>query len=480
MPSEMAIDWLRITIPFAGYSDPAIKYLPPSKLYKKVDVVGLVDEWSVVTTRTVVGAFQALGIVDQGYELAQAIDTIYASQGIPQTSPWDRGVSVMATTGRWGYDWRITDGEVQVMGTKTTPAPLDYLEGPVPDDDFLWYPKVKVDMGICIEWTGDALRKLESRLSARNLTIYGALSSLWSAYPAVHCARLDVAMDWKADHPAKQAVAGVKPGGLAWLFKQKLVGARTPEWIHNENGHEDEVRGGTLTIGKRSSQWYMRVYDKAKERYWAHGDSWLNPDDFWIRWEQELKGDLAQASFVRLCQTGDLIALTLDLLADKLRIYPSSARRGVLYPAMVGKKDELIVDWYYQLLTMDDRYRKHITLVHKAPYIGVSKLSYGKSLVAKLVAHTMQGGDPVALVAHWVSQAKYKLLDDPQLGYEITRLLQGESYDFQQIDQQRSLAQSVDMILGSVDEIQKIAKRGIKNAKKEDRERRRKSFTSFP
>ena len=462
MPAEMSLDWLRITIPFDGYDNPGITYHPVTKPHKEVSVRGLADEWSVVTVRTVVGALEALGIVGEGYALAQAIDDVYTSQGIPQTAPWAK-VSVMATTGRWGYDWLVTDGEVQVMGTKTTPVPLAQLVGLLPDDDYLWYPTVKATMGVCLEWTGDALRRLESRLSARGLTIYSALSSLWSAYPAVHCARMDVAMDWRADHPAPQAVAGVKPSGLEWLHKQKLARTRAHDWHFDESGHDDEVRGATLTIAKRSSEWYMRIYDKAKERYWVHGDVWLDPTAFWIRWEQELKGNLAQASFVRLCQTGDLVALGLDLLADKLRIYPANALRGVSYPAMVGKKDELITDWYYELLTMDDRERRHIKIIHKAPYLGVSKLSYGKSLVAKLVAHAMQGGDPVALVAHWVNQAKYQWLDDPEVGYQISKLVQGETYDFEQIDQRRTLADSVDLIVKSVDEIQKPAKEGSKN-----------------
>lgn len=461
MPAEMSLDWLRITIPFTGYDDPNIIYRPVTKPHKEVSVRGFIDDWSVMTGRTVVGALEALGVVGEGYALAQAIDTVFVSQEIPQTAPWAK-VSVMATTGRWGYDWLVTDGEVQVMGNKTTPVSVDCLEGSLPDDDYLWFPKVKADMGVCFEWTGDALRRLESRLSARGLTIYSALSSLWSAYPAVHCARMDVAMDWRDDHPARQAVSGVKPAGLNWLRKQNRARVRTHEWHYHEKGYDNECRGDTLNVGKRSSEWYLRIYDKAKERYWIHGDVWLDPESFWIRWEQELKGNLAQASFIRLCQTGDLIALTLDLLADKLRIYPASDCYGVPYPAMVGKKDELIADWYYDLLTMDDNDRRHIKLVHKAPYVGVSKLSYGKSLVAKLVAHAMQGGDPVALFAHWVSQAKYKWFDDPEVGYQISKLVQGETYDFEQIDQRRSLAESVNLIQESVDEIQKLAKEGSK------------------
>jgi hypothetical protein len=75
---------------------------------------------------------------------------------------------------------------------------------------------------------------------------------------------------------------------------------------------ENSERGDSLTIGSRTAERFIRVYDKSLEQ---HGK--IEPD--LLRWEVEYKGDLAQNGWSMLCNAASSMWLAISLVSGELQ-----------------------------------------------------------------------------------------------------------------------------------------------------------------
>lgn len=96
---------------------------------------------------------------------------------------------------------------------------------------------------------------------------------------------------------------------------QVVSTAKKFKHVRSEESHNKD--GETLYFGSRSSERFLRVYDKALEQKKNH-----RPDapSSWTRWELEIKGKLANLIAERLSHADSLAAIVVGQLDDFFRI----------------------------------------------------------------------------------------------------------------------------------------------------------------
>lgn len=80
---------------------------------------------------------------------------------------------------------------------------------------------------------------------------------------------------------------------------------------------DGEKEGDTVTLGKRSSDTFLRVYDKGLEYKAKHGTDFSSP---WVRWELELKNDRANVAVKKILECKDLSFVCLGILNNYLHL----------------------------------------------------------------------------------------------------------------------------------------------------------------
>lgn len=81
------------------------------------------------------------------------------------------------------------------------------------------------------------------------------------------------------------------------------------------------VSGDTVYVGKRTSDFMLRVYDKQAEQNRKRASQELPLIETpWVRWEMELKGDSAVRACEELLSRKSLAAVGVGILAQKIRL----------------------------------------------------------------------------------------------------------------------------------------------------------------
>lgn len=128
-----------------------------------------------------------------------------------------------------------------------------------------------------------------------------------------HCTRIDLQVTYAFDEDQAEMREEQKRKILA--YQAANPGGRHPSLVCIDgNG-----KGDTIQLGKRSSETYIRVYDKTREQKLA-GAPWL-----W-RWEVEFKGRRSQEVFEE-----GMRAHTLENMAGAI-VAGTLISRGVWYP----------------------------------------------------------------------------------------------------------------------------------------------------
>lgn len=355
------------------------------------------------------------------------------------------GVDVSQDHGYYGYNRTVEVGLIKFMYVDDDTMFKTEYDG---DDADLMTIEPLAKMGVCIDIGGSACRQLESHLDKYHMSILDWLERLLYRYPDMKVARVDLTMDFLKKMP------GVTPLAVYRQFIHGDIKCVTHAWDYNDSGDDrDGSHGATLYIGKRTADFMIRIYDKQKERYYQHGDLWLNPHGFKIRWEQEIKHDLALEVVKKAIEYKDgmlgFYRVYLDLLMSKMWVYPNSVQlKNGNYEEVIPvtskakrPRKKPMAKWYYDLLQPVDR--KLIQLHNPAPYktgADLVAVNYVGALFEKMQIHIMHGGDPLKLMAHWIQQGKLKRNDD---NYQaLIEKLKSVKYDPSLIDDKMTTAQA--------------------------------------
>lgn len=167
-----------------------------------------------------------------------------------------------------------------------------------------------VNEGVWVEMTGNGCRQFEEYSDKSFIDILRIIVENPKEY---HITRLDVAYDCfdKSVLDIKKLKGETEKLNFISKFKDPVI--------------EYGVRSQSCTIyfGSRSSEIYMRCYDKKKERD-------REDIDYWVRWEIVLKNDNAFEFAVKLIQGGAIGQLFFGVLNNYIRyIVPDKQQTNI-------------------------------------------------------------------------------------------------------------------------------------------------------
>ena len=145
--------------------------------------------------------------------------------------------------------------------------------------------KVRHDMGICLDMTGQGCRAFESYGHGDWLQL---LSRICNDDRRANFARLDLAYD---DHTGVLNIKRMRNDleERSYIFRGKRTGL---EW---SDDIQENIQGLTLYIGSKTSPVLIRIYDKAAERGFDHSLHW-------IRVELRLRDERALVAVAKIQQ----------------------------------------------------------------------------------------------------------------------------------------------------------------------------------
>lgn len=165
------------------------------------------------------------------------------------------------------------------------------------------------DMGICVSMSGNGCRTFEtfSRLAAspdkngKESVSFMMLFRLINSSPDAHISRLDIACDEKE--------GSLNMGTIIDCVNNGEINSRlTKRTVYSQMDGRKNA-GQTVYIGAPSSDFRIRIYDKAAEQ---------QIDGHWIRVEMVLRSKNANAFVSELMKNGDIGRLAAQVLNDKL------------------------------------------------------------------------------------------------------------------------------------------------------------------
>jgi len=210
----------------------------------------------------------------------------------PNENTWEVGKS-----GR-GYDTTLTND----MGVRLS-----------------WHSERK-DMGVHVQYSGGCLNRW------RELTITPRLIAEYHHKRHDRCSRIDLAIDAKNE--------GLSILKLSVLVRKGKALTRTDKFSHIKS----QDGGETLYLGSRTSEMFMRIYNKFAEQ----GSKPEHPVD-WIRIELECKGERAKQIGVVLANRTDLdMALFARGLIKDFVDFPYLTWQRIVgdTPIHIGKSQE--------------------------------------------------------------------------------------------------------------------------------------------
>lgn len=166
-----------------------------------------------------------------------------------------------------------------------------------------WHDK-RDDMGVHVQYTGQTLNKhAEQGITAQMIAQHHEVSG-------DRCSRVDLALDCQS--------TGLNIGALANMVKYGAGKFSTKVYSHITS----QDSGETLYLGSRTSEQYIRIYNKAAEQQ-TSGD--------WVRIELELKGSRAHEVGKRLAFGTDtqMITLTRGMIVNMAQ-FPDETWKAIV------------------------------------------------------------------------------------------------------------------------------------------------------
>lgn len=150
--------------------------------------------------------------------------------------------------------------------------------------------------GLLVTMTGDNLR---------SAAVWGNtpldLVRAWANMPGIKFSRIDLAID---------IIDGrANPWDICTAFKEKRLTTKARAYSVVHSADAKGCTGLTVYLGSRTSQIFLRAYDKAREQ---------GADFPWTRVEVECKGDFARGVFEALCQK-DIVEVTKNVVRNFVR-----------------------------------------------------------------------------------------------------------------------------------------------------------------
>ena len=161
------------------------------------------------------------------------------------------------------------------------------------------------DMGIHVRVSGDGCRQLE----AEGVVTDWRESLSWWLTCGAHVSRLDVAADDRAESAGAGVLCFAK---MKQAVRDRHYTCRSSRFRFEESGDHNKPGGlgETIYLGERSSQMFVRIYNKAAEQLQDGGEVAF---PHWLRVEAEFKKEKAHAMALRIASEG------LDAFAGVLR-----------------------------------------------------------------------------------------------------------------------------------------------------------------
>ena len=169
---------------------------------------------------------------------------------------------------------------------------------------------MKMKMGVCVSMTGVGCRTFEQHTSwkaAKAETPLVALIERLHTDEVAHCTRIDLALDDKDGLLDLDLIAD--------CVEDNCVNSRIRKRTIYRGFDGAGLAGTTVYIGAPASDFRIRFYDKAKERYKPTDGNYLK---HWVRCEIVMRGKNADGCIAALCNTENLGILASGILNDKL------------------------------------------------------------------------------------------------------------------------------------------------------------------
>lgn len=392
---QMRIDWIRILVPYEY--EPVLDEVRDSAHHHELPVGKVVTGFEDIFKRLC----EVLAIDGDGYTDAECFQ--YRKGG----SPYDARYS------RDGFDVRFNDLEI---GSK---APVN-----------------RIVMGLKLDIQGMGCRYIEHALARDGHDWNWFFLALQSAFPDVTYRRIDIARDFfrftRHLTPLSMATRFIKERKHAKATNEhgKFVITRRTVFrtFHEGDVYNGTVMGDTFYLGAPSDDLMLRVYDKDAERIYSHGDTWRQQGgrkQYWYRWEVQSSGDVADKIGHLLAdgETGGSIWRSCVNRMFAIAPTPLERKRGhvekvmsKLYDPQNGKyveKEIEVADWWADWIDYSAVDDYHLTtIVRHADVEGSDRWLEGPvahSLVVRLIAHILRGGDGKQLLEHWLTEGTKQL-----------------------------------------------------------------------
>ncbi|MDY3618088.1 replication initiation factor domain-containing protein [Agathobaculum sp.] len=167
------------------------------------------------------------------------------------------------------------------------------------------------DMGVCVSMSGSGCRTFEAHTTLHSkddlTTPFLRLVEQLHADENVNVSRVDLALDDTEGYLDLEVIAAAVDENTinSRIRKRRVV-----------KGYDGTIKDGTTVyIGAEQSDFRIRIYDKAKERYKPTEPEY---NKHWVRFEIVMRGDNANGFVNALVNTDDLGLLASGILNDKI------------------------------------------------------------------------------------------------------------------------------------------------------------------
>ena len=176
-------------------------------------------------------------------------------------------------------------------------------------DNERWFDdpnKVRKDMGICVNFSGQGCRAFETE-GGDWLNLFKRFQG-GIPWAAVHESPLDFCRAFKHEHRFNVTRLDLAFDDHSDYFdlhrirmdvedRNYISNSKYVEYTWSDNQNTD-IQGLSIGIGSKKSKVYVRIYDKAAERGFK--------DRHWVRCELQLRDDRALAAMAQILDTGHL------------------------------------------------------------------------------------------------------------------------------------------------------------------------------
>lgn len=164
----------------------------------------------------------------------------------------------------------------------------DKVENYADDDKKSAADKVRFDMGVCLDMSGNGCRAYETYGHGDWLMLLQTICNLDTRF---NITRLDLAYD---DHIGILDLNRIRLD----VESRYYTGSPKKAQVIWSDDQEDDIQGLTVYIGSQKSPVFIRIYDKAAERGFK--------DRHWIRVELQLRHDRATAAIAEILHKEDI------------------------------------------------------------------------------------------------------------------------------------------------------------------------------